>query len=36
MMILGLISSSFLFLDKDFLAVSNDLFFKISYFFEFP
>ena len=34
MMILGLISSSFLFLHKDFL-VSNDLFFKISYFFEF-
>ena len=36
MMILGLISSSFLFLDKDFLAFGNDLFFKISYFFEFP
>lgn len=36
MMILGSISSGFLFLDKDFLVVSNDLFFKISYFFEFP
>ncbi len=36
MMILGSISSGFLFLDKDFLAFGNDLFFKISYFFEFP
>lgn len=36
MMILGSISSSFLFLHKDFLVVSNDLLFKISYFFEFP
>ena len=36
MMILGSISSGFLFLHKDFLIVSNDLFFIISYFFEFP
>lgn len=36
MMILGFISSGFLFLDKDFLVVSNNLLFKISYFFEFP